>query len=126
MKKFISLLLILFLIFSYSNAELGATETDLVEYMEFDDDDWGYIDITFERQVYITMEGEPQYYGDTVIFIAVLMNFKQEDKVTFQWQYAIEPQEWISIEGANEQTYTFILDKDNVTYWYRVIVELED
>lgn len=119
MKKFISLLLILFLIF---NAESSA----MAEYMEFDDDDWGYIDITFERQVYITMEEEPQYYGDTVTFIAVLMNFKQEDKVTFQWQYAIKPQEWISIEGANEQTYTFILDKDNVTYWYRVIVELED
>ena len=125
MKKLIAL--IMFFICLFGSVAISdssaATPTDLEE---FDDDDWGYIGIPLERKVYVIIEKEPQFLGDTVTFVAVLVDFKPEDNVTFQWQYAIkqEDPDWILIDNATEQTYTFVLDETNIYYWYRVVVKV--
>lgn len=122
MKTFLAILLIILILFS--NAYGEATPTDLVE---IDDDDWGYVNIQFERRVYIIMEGDPQFFGDTVTLNAILIDFQPEDVVTFAWQYAIDKSsEWLFIDSANEQTYTFVITKENYLYWWRVIVTLEE
>jgi hypothetical protein len=130
MKKLIAILFILICLFGTAYGESSATPTDLEEYeeyYEFEDDDWGYIDIPRERKVYIVIDKDPEYLGDEVTLIAVLVDFLPEDNVTFQWQYATENKEdtdWIFIDDANEQSYTFILDAINMNYWYRVMVKV--
>lgn len=122
MKIFLSIFIIIILLFSSAYGE--ATPTDLVE---IDDDDWGYVNIQFERRVYIIMEGDPQFFGDTVTLNAILVDFQPEDVVTFAWQYAIDKaSDWLFIDGANEQTYTFVVTKENYLYLWRVIVTLEE
>ena len=123
MKKLMALLLALICLFGSAVSE-PATTTDLGNYEQFDDDDWGYIEIKFERKVYISMNEGPKEIGDEIILTAVLVDFLEDDIVTFQWQYAIELPDWIFIDDANEQTYTFILDETNWNYWHRVIVTL--
>ena len=124
MKKLIALLLALICLFGSAMSDSAATPTDLVE---IDDDDWGEITITFERQVYIDGPEGPFTMGDEITFTAILVNFKPEDIVQFFWQYATDHNlDWQYVEGENEQTYTFILTADNSGYYYRVIVKWED
>lgn len=132
MKRLIIFLICLFFcIFSVGAASDDTPielEGEYEEYAYFEDDDPGYIDIELERKVYITMDKEPEKLGDEVTLIAVLVDFHPEDRVKFQWEYAIETEGeivWILIEDANQQTYTLVLDDINITYQYRVIVELE-
>ena len=137
MKKLIALLLTFICLFGVAVGESLATPTDIyeedieldnvpTEYMEFEDDDAGYIDVPLERKVYIAIDKEPKYMGDTVVFVAVLIDFKPDDIITFEWQYAeSETSEWNRIEGATEQTYTFELTGINMHYLYRVVVTWE-
>ena len=94
--------------------------------IEFEEDDWGEITIEFKREVYISFLREPKHIGDTVTLVATLVNFKPEDQYTIAWQYSINGEEWISIEGEDERTYTFILDEVNCQYSYRALIELEE
>jgi hypothetical protein len=126
MKKLIAYLLLVIFLFGCAVSESPATPTDLEEYVEIDDDDWGSIDIKFERKVYITIDKEPGFFGDTMIMTAVLVNFDINDKVTFQWQYAARMPEWLIIDGATEQTYTLEINQTNYLYWWRVMVTVEE
>lgn len=119
MKKLMAFLLVFVCLFGYAIGDSLATPTDLVE---IDDDDWGSIDIEFPREVYIDISKDPD---DMVTLTAILVNFKQDDIVNFKWQYSTEQLDWIFIDDATEQTYTFMLDDTNMNYWYRVIVNLE-
>ena len=94
--------------------------------IEFEEDDWGEITIEFKREVYISFLREPKHIGDTVTLVATLVNFKPDDQYIIAWQYSIDGEEWISIEGEDERTYTFILDEVNCQYSYRALVELEE
>lgn len=137
MKKLIALLLTFICLFGIAVGESLATPTDIyekdielddipTEYMEFEDGDAGYIDVPLERKVYIVIDKEPKYMGDIVVFVAVLIDFKPDDIITFEWQYAeSETSEWNRIEGATEQTYTFELNGINMHYLYRVVVTWE-
>lgn len=124
MKKLMALLLALTCLFGSAMSESLASPTDLEE---FDDDDWGYIGFEFARKVFISLKEERLYsLGEDVTLIAILMDFKPTDIVTFQWEYAtnIEEPNWIFIENATEQTYTFTLDETNMLYWYRIVVTI--
>ena len=121
MKKLIALLLFCICLISSAIGESIATQTDL------DDADWGQIDIEFPRQVFLDSDKRPQFIGDTVSLVAILINFKETDKITFYWQYTTDlSADWNYIQDEHEQTYTFILDDINLHYWYRVIVKWED
>ena len=122
MKKLMALLLALICLFGSAVSESPATPTDLVE---IDDDDWGEITIKFERKVYITMDKKPEYIGDTMTLTATLVNFKDGDKYTISWQYAIELPDWLFVEGEHEQVFTIIITPENANYWWRALVEME-
>lgn len=133
MKRIIAFFLALFLIFgnvgvafatSYNDV---ATPTD-IEYVEIADDDFGYIEPELiHRQVYIDVLQEAVYYGDELILIAILVDFKPEDNPRFQWQYTDDEtfEIWHNIDDATEQTYKFIVTKENADYWYRVVVTID-
>lgn len=80
------------------------------------------------REVHITFLKEPKFFGDEVILAISLINFTVEDQYTISWQYCIDPlsAEWIDINGANGQIYSFIIDKTNYSYGYRAIVKVEE
>lgn len=118
-----TLLLALTCLFGSAMSESLASPTELEE---FNDDDWGYIGFEFARKVFISLKEERLYsLGEDVTLIAVLMDFKPTDIIEFSWQYSTDSSNWIPIEGANEQTYSFILDENNCMYQYRVIVTWE-
>lgn len=128
MKKLIALLIALICLFGSAVSESPATPTDLIEeeLVEIDDDDWGEIDIEFERQVFLTIGKDPQYLGDEMILIATLVNFKPEDNYEIFWQYSTDENLWIPIDGEHEKTLTVIIDKNNYDYWWRVSVKMEE
>lgn len=108
-----------------------ATSSTMVpeEEVEIEDDDWGHVDdAILPREVHITFLKEPQYFGDESILAATLVNFRFEDSYTIYWQYCEDPTadeiEWKDIEGEHSQVYSFILDKTNYTYGYRVLVRV--
>lgn len=123
MKRLLAFILCLLCILNVAYSESPATQTDLYEII--DDDDWGQIDIEFERRVYIDIDKDPVHIGDTITLTAILVDFHPEDIVTFQWEYTIDESDWIFIDDATEQTYTFTLDDININYLYHVIVTLE-
>ena len=126
MKKLMALLLALLCLFGSAMSESPATPTDIEELVEIEDDDWGNIDIKFERQVYIDVPLSPVSIGENVVFTAILVNFKENDIIKFEWQYTTDLESWSVIEGANKQTYDFILTEENYNYWYRVLVKVEE
>ena len=125
MKRLIAFLLFFICLFGVAYADSSATPTDLDDLIEIDDENWGEIDIPFERKVYITVDEEPLHIGDLVTLTAVLVDFLPEDNVLFQWEYSADEEDWILIDDATEQIYTFILDEINVHNLYRVVVKLE-
>lgn len=105
MRKFIALV-IAFVILCCGSAisENAATPTDLIEeeLVEIDDDDWGEISIEFERRVYISIDKEPQFAGDTMILTATLVDFQPQDRYRIYWQYSIDQVTWFDIEGEHK------------------------
>ena len=123
MKRIIALILIFIYICSCAIGEEPATPTDLEDYIEIEDDDFGYIEPELlERKVFLTWLTEPSYYYEEVTLIAILMDFLPTDTYTFSWEYSEDCKNWIEIEGEHEQMYTFILDEINVHYYWRVKV----
>ena len=127
MKRFIAFLITLLMICGSAICEDVATPTDLIEedLIEIEDDDWGKIEITFERKVYISMDKEPEYLGDTMTLVATLVDFQPEDCYTIYWQYSPDQNQWHNIDGEHQQTVTITIDKTNYKNWWRVLVELE-
>ena len=127
MKKFIALLLALIYLFGGAIGDSPATSTDIDDYIEIDDDDFGHIDPELlERRVFLTWLTEPKYYYEEVTLIAILMDFLPTDTYTFTWEYSEDYENWIKIEGEHEQMYTFIIDEINVHYYWRVKVTWEE
>ena len=123
MKRVVTILLCLAFLFISTGAASPATPTDLYEV--FEDDDFGVIE-NIDRQVFIRWLKKPTYYGEEVTLIAVLVNFLPTDIYTFDWEYSEDALIWCIIQDAHEQTYTFIIDRDNCAYWWRVIVTVEE
>ena len=127
MKKLMVLLLALIYLFGSAMSESPATPTDLEDYIEIEDDDFGHIDPELlERKVFLTWLTEPIYYNEEVTLVAVLMDFLPTDTYTFTWEYSEDGINWIEIEGEHEQMYTFVIDEINVHYYWRVKVTWEE
>ena len=126
MKRLLAFILCLLCILNVAYSESPATPIDLEEYYTFEDDDYGYISLELiERKVFLEFLKEPTDYGDEVTLIAILMDFRENDIYHFEWEESEDGEEWEVIIGANEQTYTFIIDHENVTHYWRVTVILE-
>lgn len=129
MKKFMALLLILCLLCSGSAISDVATPTDLEEeeLIEIDDDDWGEVNpVLFDRRVFISMEKPPEYFGDTMTLVAVLMDFQPNDQYTIYWQQSTDEINWLNIDGEHQQTYTVIIDETNYLNSWRVLIVMEE
>ncbi len=128
MKRFMAFLLAMICLWCGSAvSEYAATPTDLEEELvEIDDEDWGEIEIEFERKVYISMETEPHYIGDEMRLVATLIDFQPEDKYRIYWQFSLDGLTWTNIEGEHQQTITIVIDNKNYKYWWRVLVEMEE
>ena len=62
-------------------------------------------------------------FGTEITMTAELVNFQEDDICTFQWQYRPEGSDtFIDIEGANELTYVYYIDKVNFYYTWRLTV----
>ena len=120
--------MIIFILFSSSAITEYATPTDINEELyTFEDDDCGYIEIELlERKVFIQFLKEPKYYGEEVTLVAILVDFRENDIYRFEWEESTDGKEWQVIIGANEQTYTFIIDHENADHYWRVKVYLEE
>jgi hypothetical protein len=64
------------------------------------------------------------YYGTDIIMTVELVNFKEDDVYTVGWQYSIDGEEYFDIEDAHELTYEYMLDEENITYYWRASVVL--
>ena len=131
MKKLIIILLCCTLILGSAYSEPVATPTDLDGYSEkyytFEDDDYGYISLELlERKVFLQFLKEPTYLGDEVTFVAVLVDFRDNDIYRFEWEESEDGEYWWVIVGAYDQTYTFIINQENATHYWRVKVYLEE
>ena len=70
-------------------------------------------------------------FGMNVIFIgtevpleAELINFSEDDQYTVKWQYSENGKKFIDIPDANELTFTYVADKDNQDYIWKIVVSL--
>lgn len=132
MKLIALILAFIFCFIGSAVSESAATPTDLIEIeeeeelIEIDDDDWGEIDIEFERQVFLTIGKDPQYLGDEMILIATLVNFKPKDNYEIFWQYSTDEILWIPIDGEHEKILTVTIDENNYDYWWRVLIKMEE
>jgi len=126
MKKILLILLCFLLVTNITICESSATPTSLDEIYEiFEDDDYGYIE-HFDRQVFLDFLKEPTYYGEEVTLVAILVNFLPTDIYTFEWEYSEDAEVWYIIQNEHKQTYTFIIDRLNCAYWWRVKVTLQE
>jgi len=123
MKRLCLMLLCLLLIAGSVIAASPATPTDLYT---IEDDDWGEVNITFERKVFISIDKAPQFLGDTMVLIAILIDFQPHDKYTLEWQYSIDKINWFNVDNEHELIFTTIINSDNCNNWWRVIVYLEE
>ena len=126
MRRLLAFFMALFIVFVPVGifAQGPATPTDLfndTEYMEFEDDDFGYIE-GIEPRVFIKMDPNEVAMYDEITLIAILMDFP--DGYTIEWQYSKDQEEWFVVEGENKITYTFVVTPDNYDLWYRVCVTI--
>ncbi len=64
------------------------------------------------------------YYGTDIIMTVELVNFKEDDVYSVGWQYSTDGEEYFDIEDAHELTYEYMLDEENITYYWRASVVL--
>lgn len=99
--------------------EISPTE----ELVTIEDEDWGNIEIEFERKVYISITHEPHYIGDKISFVATLIDFQPTDEYIIYWQYSKDKVHWINVENEHKKTFTVTITGINYKYWWRVLVE---
>ncbi len=77
-------------------------------------------------KVEIVNQKDVYYYGDNFTMRAVVEN--AISAVTYQWEVLLPGmEEWQAVEGAVEETYTFVITEENAQNQYRVkVVETEE
>ncbi len=69
--------------------------------------------------------GQPVYAGTKITLKAIAAGFG-EAKLTYQWESSPDGENWTTIDGATQQTYTYIILPENAMYRYRVFVNPAD
>ena len=60
--------------------------------------------------------------GNEIRLFAENLSEEDSEKYSYQWQYSLDNEEWLALEGANGREYTFRLDQTNGRYYWRLIV----
>lgn len=99
------------------------TEEELEELMEDDEvADIDNLECYDSRRIELVILKHPEFIGDEAIIEAVLIDYPPGDIALVEWEYSEDNEEWFKIEDANELIYKFIVTRENLHYWYRVIV----
>ncbi len=62
-------------------------------------------------------------FGTEITMTGELINFREDDICTFQWQYRTQDSDtFTDIDGANELTYTYRINRENYYYIWRLTV----
>ena len=134
MKKIILILLCVSLLApSIVYSERVATPTDLIEDIseevfveelpeEISDEIISIDELYPNHHIEMKIIQSARRLGDEVILGFDLIDYPPGEIIDIEWQYSEDNFNWISIEDANEETYNFIITKENYRYWYRVTV----
>lgn len=74
-------------------------------------------------EIYISYEGEAVHFGDTVTLYAVLKGY-ENCEFTVQWQVSPDDQNYVDIAGQNGLSYTFTVDEENYTNYWRIVATI--
>ena len=80
------------------------------------------------RQVIITSnQGDIVTEGDIIVLTSELRGFGDDEIVEYQWQVDRGDGEgWVDVNGADKYKYSFIANRETVTYSWRLIVNVVD
>ena len=68
---------------------------------------------------------EKVYFGSGVEMKAAIENFSEDDNYSIQWKYSPDKGEnFYDIEEENELVYSYVLDRDNINYIWRIVIML--
>ncbi len=63
--------------------------------------------------------------GTKITMTAELINFREDDECVFQWMYYDESiKEYVEIDGADEQIYTYSITLENICYNWKLVVTI--
>lgn len=74
-----------------------------------------------EGYIYIRLNTpiEDLQYGNTIELECVTVDI--EEPIVYGWQYCMDDSQWYDLD-EHEKIFRFILDEENINYYYRVIV----
>lgn len=81
-------------------------------------------EIKEEKKVVVSsnMDGMEEAEAGTEVILSTELQGFGDAEVTFRWQYSVDGSDWMDIEGANADSYSFELTEETVQYYWRVIV----
>ena len=80
------------------------------------------LDVSAIQFVYIESEELAQNSKQNIA-----IGFEDDEVVTYQWQVDRgDGQGWVDVKGGNESKYTYVADRETITYSWRLIVTVED
>ncbi len=80
---------------------------------------------TRELNLSSSLAGQKYIVSGTIVTLgAELVNFMEDDHVLIQWKYSVDGEEYIDIEGANDLTYEYEINRENFTYKWRISIVL--
>lgn len=112
------------------NVSAPAELTDVTETEEEADreieDELASNGIPKEGSVRVTVNPDgPVEVGQTVKLSAHVRGF-EKGTYTLRWQVREQEDEWVDIQGANGKSLKLVINEDNITYLWRVVVELNE
>ena len=72
-----------------------------------------------EKEVTIAVD---RHEGNEIRLFAENMVPEDDETYAYQWQYSLDNENWLDVEGACERDYNFKLDSENCNYYWRLIV----
>ena len=64
------------------------------------------------------------FVGTEITLTTELINFNEDDNYVVKWQYSEDGEDYFDIEDAEELDFTYVVDKTNGNYIWKVIVKL--
>ncbi len=68
----------------------------------------------------------PLKIGDEVILKAKVSGEDADKDLCFRWEVSTDEENWKTIEGAEDSTFSFMLDEQNIDCIFRVTVDLKE
>ena len=81
------------------------------------------------RQVIVTSSLEKKSrlsLGDAIILRAELVNFDEDDVYTCQWQYSKDGETFYDVPGANDLTYAYRINEENLNYVWGISIDVDE